>query len=515
MNPELSFHIKALTRLIYFVTEEEDRFLVQLQEAMREKTSDVKVWSSTMGLQPLNTITQDWSGKTHKEDKPTMSIHDALLSIYKEPTPKERKFYVILDPERWLKDPQVQRRFLEILFQCHQDVSTIKSIICVSNTVHVPAKLSRYTEVVYDDGLTSDEIRELVTEICTNVKREAPEEPEKLLRGCTSFEVQAAVIQSFKSTAGFIDPKKLSDYRLRQLKKTNLIKLVDCSQYTFEQVGGLDRLKKWVDKAKAAWTPEGQAFGLKPPKGLLSVGIWGCGKSLSMKCLGNAWGLPVVQLDLGRLRSSGVGDSEENTYRVTRLVEAAAPCILWIDEAEKSLSGGASSAYTDAGTTSRMIGALSTWIQETSAPVCLALTANSCKTLPVEFVNRMDVRWFFDLPSLEDRADILQIHLSKQNQDPNKFNLNRLAEAAEATVGREIEQCITEAMMESFAQNKNGLDEDILHSELLSKPRIVRTMTDEINETLDWVGYDEKVDDGVRARFAADPKGRDSKLKLG
>ena len=515
MNPELRFHLKSLTRLVYFVTEEEDRFLLQLQEAMKEKVSDVKVWSSTMGLNPLANTIQDWSNKAHKEDKSTMSIHDALMSIYRENTPKERKYYVILDPERWLKDPQVQRRFLNILHQCHNDIATVKGLICVSNAVHIPSKLSRYTEVIYDNGLTSEEIREAVEDTCSNLKMDVPEEPEKLLKGLTSFEIQASLIQSFKKTKGHADPKALSDYRLRQLKKTDLIKLIDVSKFNFDQVGGLDRLKVWVNKAKAAWTKEGQAFGLKPPKGLLAVGIWGCGKSLSVKCLGNAWGLPVIQLDLGRLRSSGVGDSEENTYRVCRLAEAAAPCILWIDEAEKSLSGGASSAYTDAGTTSRMIGALSTWIQETDADVCLALTANSCKTLPVEFVNRMDVRWFFDLPSLEDRVDILKIHLEQQGQDPSKFNLSSLAEAAQATVGREIEQCIKEAMLESFSQGKQSLDEEVLLRELRSKPRIVRTMTDEINETLDWVGYDRDVDDGVRARYAADPKGQSTKLQIG
>jgi len=217
---------------------------------------------------------------------------------------------------------------------------------------------------------------------------------------------------------------------------------------------------------------------------------------------------------MGRLRSSGVGESEANVYRAIRIIESAAPCIVWIDEAEKSLSGGASSAQSDAGTTSRTIGILSTWLQETDAPVCLAMTANSLKTLPVEFVNRMDERFFFDMPTEEDRVDIIKIHLEKAGQNPEDFDLAKLAEASRLMVGREIEQAIQAAMRESFHAKKAGLDEDILALELTKKPRIVKTMVDEVKEVLEWVGYDPEADDGVRARFAGKPGGNGGTLKL-
>jgi len=115
MFPELAFHLRAVTRLIYFVTEEEDRFLLQLQAAMRDKAAHVKVYNAAFGLVPLANLISDWSSKQHATDNGTMSIHDALIAIYKEPTPKERKFYIITDPDRWLKDAHVQRRILNIL----------------------------------------------------------------------------------------------------------------------------------------------------------------------------------------------------------------------------------------------------------------------------------------------------------------------------------------------------------------------------------------------------------------
>jgi hypothetical protein len=178
-------------------------------------------------------------------------------------------------------------------------------------------------------------------------------------------------------------------------------------------------------------------------------------------------------------------------------------CVVWLDEAEKSLSGGQSSAMSDAGTTSRVIGILSNWLQETTAQVCLALTANSLKTLPVEFVNRMDERFFFDLPSEEERVEILKIHLRKRGQDPENFQLAELAEHAVNMVGREIEQAIGAALIESFHAGCDALSPELLAKELQSKPRIFKTMVDELKEVLDWVGYDPDIGDGIRARFAS------------
>jgi SpoVK/Ycf46/Vps4 family AAA+-type ATPase len=333
-----------------------------------------------------------------------------------------------------------------------------------------------------------------------------------LFRGMTSYEIdqaiRASVVATKKDEAGGgkrIDPKIIRDFRQAQIAKTDLVSNVDVSAFSFDQVGGAGRFKAWVKETQATWSDAGAKFGLTPPKGVLCVGVWGCGKSLSVKAMGSAWGLPVVQLEMGRLRSSGVGESEAAVYRAIRVIEAIAPCIVWMDEAEKSLSGNASSGQSDAGTTSRMIGILSTWLQETQAKVCLAMTANSLKGLPVEFVNRMDERFFFDIPSESDRVDILKIHLAKRRQKVATFNLAELSSKGRGLVGREIEQAIRDAMVKSFVEKKDGLDEDILGAALASKPRLLKTMADEIKEIVDWVGYDPEAGDGIRARFASDP----------
>ena len=509
MLPELSFYLNCITRLVYVVTDEEDRFLTQLRQGLRRETLvNVRVYNGAFGLIPLVDLIEDWKHKEHKIDKDTINIQDALVAIYRDEASPQRKYYVITDPDRWLQDQHVQRRLLNILHQVHNDSGTAKILICVGPRRVIPEKLARYTEVVYDKGLTADEILKVAAETCEQLEVPLPDAPEELFQGLTSFEVQSALIQGYKRD-GLKDRKELAHYKFRQLRKTDLVHAIDTSKHSFAEVGGVGRFKAWAQMTRAAWTSEGQAFGLEPPRGVLAVGIWGTGKSLTVKALGNTWGLPVVQLEMGKLRTAEVGGTEANVYRALRIIESLAPCIVWVDEGEKSLAGSHSSSHTDAGTTSRSIGIFSTWLQETSARVCLAMTANSLKTLPVEFVNRMDERWFFDLPSHEDRIDILKIHLAKRGQSTDQFNLAALAEKAKFMVGREIEQAVKAALTASYHAGKPGLDEGILLTELERKPRVVKTMVAEINETLDWIGFDPDVGDGIRARFAADPAGRD------
>jgi SpoVK/Ycf46/Vps4 family AAA+-type ATPase len=363
---------------------------------------------------------------------------------------------------------------------------------------------------VVDNGLTAEEIEQEVLGVCTHLNLPAPEGAAQLFRGLTTWEIKAAIAQSVIQTKAAtgkvsIESKNIVDYRRKSLRKSDLLSYVDTKDCSFDNVGGLPRFKEWCTRTKAAWSEEGRAYGLAPPKGVLAVGVWGCGKSISVKAMGQAWGLPVVALEMGKLRGMAQGASESNVYTALKLIEQVSPCVVWIDEAEKSLSGGQSSAMTDGGTTNRMIGIFSTWLQETEAPVTLALTANSLGTLPIEFVNRMDERFFFDLPAVKDRIEILKIHIGKLKRNASDFNLAMLAEKADQLVGREIEQAVKAALRDSFFAGKPNLDENILAAELARKPRISKTMVDEIQSLIQWVGFDPEANDGIRARYAAPP----------
>jgi len=517
MNPELMHHLRSLTRFVYYVCEEEDRFLLQLKDKLHRHEKRVFVFNAAFGLQPLSAITASWGTRAHPTNDECAGIHDALLKIHTDDPRDETNFYIITDPDRWLSDAHVQRRMINLAHQSHQNERVAKVIMFIGPRLFIPQKLQRYIEVVHDRGLTDSEIGELMDELSHKLTTKANKGYVKLFRGLTAFEIDAALSQSVirtkkdKKNPKRIDPQIVGEFKRRQLAKTDLLNFVDVSDQGFDQVGGLQCLKDWAQKNRLCWTEAGQEFGLKPPKGVLFVGVWGCGKSISVKAMGHAWKLPVVQLEMGRLRSSGVGESEANVYRAINLIESVAPCLVWIDEAEKSLAGNASSAMSDAGTTSRTIGILSTWLQETHAHVCLALTANALGSLPVEFINRMDERFFVGLPSEEERIEILKIHLARQSQDSSQFQLNDLALAAKNMVGREIEQAIRGGMVESFAKNHPQLDFKVLLEELRTKPRIFKTMVDEVKEILDWVGWDPDIGDGIRARFASPD--RDNTMK--
>lgn len=516
---DLVLHLRALSRILYVVTEEEDVFLFHFQKLIKRAPSRAAVFSQSFGLMPLDQLFKDW--KSRLNNPVPMSAGDALSQVYTTDPKGEQCFWIFTDPEILLSDPMFQRRVLDNMHQLNNDHLAAKVIIFLSNRKYIPPKLTRYIQVI-EWSLSNEGITRTLEEPLTHLKIPMPDRVDQLFRGLTTFEIKAAVAQSVIRTSAAADdpyslpPEHIHDFRQQMLRKTGLLEYVNTSAFSMASVGGLERFKAWVEEMRGVFSDEGRAYGLKVPKGLLLCGCWGTGKSLSAKMLGTEWGLPVVLLEMGKLRSSGVGDTEAAAYQVCRLVDSVSPCLLWIDEADKSLSGGQSSAQTDSGTTARTLGIFSTWIQETKSPVTLVLTANRLGSLPVEFVNRMDERWFFDLPSVDERMEILKIHLAKAGQDPDRFNLLAVAEGAKDMVGREIEQCIDSAKIKSSLRAKRSwIDQGILENVLRRKPRIVKTMNDEVKEIVDWVGYDADADDGIRAHFASKPNRSGGKFQGG
>lgn len=518
--PELIQHLRALTRILYVMTNEEDNFIVEFKNQMPRHTDRTFVHSRTFGLLKIEDHIHDWENRTHARGD-SMGVHEVLQKIYQDDPREKEFFYLLLDPEVFFEDEFAVRRLLNIIHQLHQDPQVVKCLIFVGSSRYIPPKLSRYIEVVEMQGLAPDEMQKAVTDGCNNFKIDPPPDYASLFRGFTSYEIDQLITQMMVNALSDprgggvkrIDPQFIAAYRRKQIRKTDLLSIVDTHKYNFKSVGGVERFKAWAEQSKACWTPEGKEFGLEIPRGVLLMGVYGCGKSLCAKSLATEWGLPLVQLVMGRLRNPAVGRSENNLIEALKIAETVAPCALWIDEAEKDLAGGSSSAQSDAGTTSRMLGILSTWAQETEVPVSLVLTANSLRNLPPEIVNRLPDRFFFDVPDEESIVDILRIHAGEFRQDVSSFKLPELAKVAHGLVGREIRQCVGSAMTSSFNAKKKGLDEEILFNEIKSKPRITSTMVDEIRELTEWVGYDPELGDGIKAKLAA-PRRRTNTMKL-
>jgi AAA+ superfamily predicted ATPase len=268
------------------------------------------------------------------------------------------------------------------------------------------------------------------------------------------------------------------------------------SDARMDEVGGLDTLKSWLDRRGRAFGSGAREFGLDAPKGVLLLGVQGCGKSLCAKAVAAAWQFPLLRLDVGRVFGGLVGESEGNIREALRITQALAPCVLWIDEIEKGIAGMGSSDRSDGGTTARVVGTLLTWMQEKRDPVFVVATANSVDLLPPELLRkgRFDEIFFVDLPTEQVRRDILGIHLRRKRRDPARFDLDALARAAAGYSGAELEEAVREGLFNAFAEGRELATEHVAMALEATYP-LSRTMREKIEGLRAWAR--------VRARFAA------------
>lgn len=256
---------------------------------------------------------------------------------------------------------------------------------------------------------------------------------------------------------------------------------------SFSNVGGLSVLKDWLDKRAIAFTSQAREFGLPAPKGILMLGVQGCGKSLSAKAVSTLWQLPLLRFDMGRMFNSLVGSSEENVRRAIAVAESVAPAILWVDEIDKAFAGSQGSGSTDGGTTARVFGTFLTWLSDKTAPVFVVATANDISQLPPELMRkgRLDEIFFVDLPSEEERESIFQIHLAKRKRDPQNFDLKTLAACSKEYSGAEIEESIISALYDAFSSGTELSTDHVLHALRETVP-LSKTMDEQINRLRSW-----------------------------
>jgi len=238
---------------------------------------------------------------------------------------------------------------------------------------------------------------------------------------------------------------------------------------SFADIAGLQRLREWLAKRKSALTPEGQKFGLVPPKGILITGVQGCGKSLAAKAVAGEWGFELARLDAGALYDKFIGESEKRLRKALDLAQKMAPLVLWIDEIEKAFASAGSSGDADAGLSQRLLATLLTWMQDRESGVFLAATSNNISVLPPEMLRkgRFDEIFFVDLPNPATRTELFALHLKKRGRDAARFDLQKLSAASDGFSGAEIEQAIASGLYTAFAA-KQQLATDILLSELKS-----------------------------------------------
>lgn len=470
MSREIESYIRAGYPAIVLNTAEEDRALVLCENIANSLKKGFSFWSVTKGIQRevknYDAMTATKLGEELKAE--TGEKRNLLLDPVKvlEEALKVNEInggiYVLLDFHPFLKTPNVWRRAKD-LFKLAKSRGI--TYVFVSAEFEVCTELKREVIITTLPLPDRSALVKTVEKMANLFGISVPTNTDALVEaalGLTINEAENAYATSLARN-GCFDVMAVNAVKEKTICNGGLIECKS-SKATLDSIGGLKNFTGWAQKRLLAFSPEAKEFGIPAPKGTLLVGVPGSGKSLSAKALANLWQKPLLKLDIGKLFGSLVGQTEANTRQALQIAEAMAPCILWIDEIEKGLAGIQSSGRTDSGVTSRAFGTILTWLQEKEAPVFVIATANNVSELPPEFLRkgRFDEIFFVDIPTYEERKEILSIQLKKYKRNPEDFDLDVLAEASNNFTGAEIEQSIIDSLYEAWETPEKKLTIDLI-----------------------------------------------------
>jgi MoxR-like ATPase len=487
---EIEVLVRARYPLLYVVSGEEARVDAALAEVARRVGKPLYEWSCTTGLAPAGAPAPAARARTAATRDPQAALDLVLEQV-------EPALFVFKDLHPFLNrhQPAVTRRLREIARHLKD---TRKTLVLLSPTLELPAELEKDVTVLHFPLPGRADLEVLLDRILREVEPGGqvrvdldPEGRERLLqaaRGLTLNEAEnvfARILVRHCGLSGAEVAEFLAEKR-QLIRKNGLLEYYDTVE-SFATVGGLTALKAWLAKRGAAFTPAARAYGLPPPRGVLLLGVQGCGKSLCAKAAANAWQVPLLRFDMGRMFGSLVGSSEENVRRAIQVAESVAPAVLWVDEIDKAFAGTQGSTFSDAGTTARVFGTFLTWLSEKTAPVFVMATANDISQLPPELLRkgRFDELFFVDLPGAVERAEIFAIHLARRGRDPARFDLPALAAASADFSGAEIEEAVISALYEGFSRGEE-LNTAHVRAALEETVPLARTMSEHLQRLRDW-----------------------------
>lgn len=481
---------KAGTNLLHIASYEWERVRGNVIGLANELELPLRVWSQSTGLFKCNE-----EGELVIEADDATDPIELLREVFSS---EEPGIWLLEDFQPFLKDEHhpVLRWLREI---ARLQPNPRKLVVLSTPLVGLPMDLQKEIPTIELALPGVDDLRVVLEDVAeaTGIETSADEALLEAARGLTVMEAKLA----FGKAAAEIRRLDHSAVPLVAREKERIIKQSEVLEYyqanaQMADVGGLDQLKVWLDRRGQAFGAGAREFGLDSPKGVLLLGVQGCGKSLLAKAVAATWQFPLLRFDMGKVFGGIVGQSEGNIRTALQVAQALAPCVLWIDEIEKGLAGMGSSDQTDGGTTSRVVGTLLTWMQEKTDPVFVVATANRIDMLPPELLRkgRFDEIFFVDLPTRNVREEILSIHLRKKKREPKEYDLANLAEMSIGYSGAELEEAIREGLFDAFAEGCELKTEHIQRALEKTFP-LSRTMRDQIESLRQWAK--------VRARLAS------------
>ncbi len=467
MGHSTSVHdIKTLVQsfhpLIAIETTEEDRVIGLLNSVADQLQLVFFEWSITRGLTA--------SGNT----SPVAGTTDPLLVLKHLERLTVKGIFLLKDFVRYAEDPKVARQFREV---AQAFASTRSTLVLSGARLELPGEIEQLA-VRYDLQLPGrEELLDVLLSVLRSLKGTRPvslklpdEDRDALLRalqGLTLNQARQAIAGAVLED-GTLTREKIGSILKRKAQligEGGLLEYYPPQDNRFE-LGGFRNLKAWLERARIGFSPEAQALNLTPPRGILLVGVPGCGKSLAAKVIAREWQLLLLKLDAGRLYDKFIGESEKNLRKAIAMAESLAPAVLWLDEIEKGLvSSGSGDA--DSGLGRRLFGTFLTWLQEKRQDVFVVATANDLTILPPELLRkgRFDEIFFVDLPNKEAREAILRIHLNLRKQDTKAFDLSTLVGATEGFSGAELEQAVIASLYRAL-HKKQRLDTGLVLEEV-------------------------------------------------
>ena len=422
-----------------------------------------------------------------------MDLYSFLNILFSEGV-KTNVFLIIKNAEEEMKDARNIALIKKIAETRYSNSDYNFTVIVVTEAETVPKDLEKFTSILDIPNMTKDEIEKYIWNFAkennVNVDKNDVGEVAISLKGLTKLEIDHVLNMIIESKNNISISGR--DIIIREkgqiIKKSSILEIIDFKE-KIEEIGGLEGLKEWLSSKAQVFRrlDEAKKFGVDTPKGVLLVGMPGCGKSLAAKASARLFNVPLLRLDIGRLLGKYVGESEHNMRVALKTAESISPCILWIDEIEKAFAGidqngGASDI------TKRLFGQFLTWLQEKENTVFVVATANDITAFPPEFLRkgRFDEVFFIDFPNEEERERIFEIHLEKRGKMSDDINLKELAEETEGYCGADIEEIVKNAVENKFIlETENEEEKKITTNNLLEATKSIDSLSNILSDKID------------------------------
>jgi hypothetical protein len=481
--------INSSTPIVVMETVEEVRAVEAVRMACADLSMAVFEWSIADGLVrsgsgapaiPGGALQMRINAARHAVDP---GAADSSAPIYNTADPVQvlanmesmtlEAVFVLKDFHRHLDSAVVVRRLRDV---GQKFATNRRTLILTSPSIEMPPELASLVEYLDLPLPDKERLRQMVEQTFKRLSKTytlqlkldaaGVEAIANNLRGLTEEEADRAITQALVTRYGLF-PETVTDVlaaKKELLRHSGMLEFIDASE-NMAGVGGLENLKGWLAQRRGAWEEGAREFGLEPPRGMIILGVQGCGKSLCARAVAGEWKLPLVKFDTAAIYDKFVGETEKRIQKVFKVAEQLAPCVLWIDELEKVFAGsGPDSASADAGVSSRLLASFLSWMQDRKAPVFVAATCNNVTVLPPELIRkgRFDELFFVDLPNQAERKQIFAIQLSKRKRNPANFDLDCVAAAARGYSGAEIDAAVQGAMYAAYSQKMDVTTQALL-----------------------------------------------------